>query len=57
MRFLSVLCLLGQNLCTDIFPASGIVAFIQFVPAGEFGAHGIPQQFHDLNALDMADAV
>ena len=32
----------GQNLCADVFPASGIVALIQFVPAGEFGAHGIP---------------
>ena len=47
----------GQNLRTDIFPASGVVALIQFVPAGEFGSHGIPQQFHDLDALDMTNVV
>src|ERR1019366_8531697 len=47
----------GQRLGADVLPPAGVVALIQFVPAADLGADRVPQQLHDLDPLDILDAV
>src|SRR5262252_7524134 len=45
-----------QRVAADLLVAARVVDLVQLVPAAELGAHRVPQELHELDALDGVDA-
>src|SRR6267378_7759846 len=46
-----------QRQDADGLGGTGVVAFVELVPATELGSHGVPEQLHEFDALDRAGPV
>ena len=46
-----------QDFKPDALMIAEIVALVQFVPAAELGAHGVPHQLHQLDAIHSRIAI
>src|SRR4030095_3526667 len=47
----------GERVAPDLLVASREVDFVELVAAAELAAHGVPQELHELHAVDGVDSV
>src|SRR5215470_2364344 len=45
-----------QGVAADLLVAAGVVDLVELMAATELGSHGVPQELHELDALDGVDA-
>src|SRR5215471_18356148 len=45
-----------QRVAADLLVAAGVIDLVELVAAPELGSHRVPQELHELDALDGVDA-